>query len=379
MLNQIFTLILFIILSLCNHSVFAAKSPEEHSNIELTKVSSQIKQLQKKILHDRQEQEDLEQQLKTTEINIGELGQQANHLNQLITYEQEKLNQLKNSHQLTSTQLKQEHLQLAKQIRAVHQLRQIQPLKILLNQENPNTIERNLNYYRHLTQARLSAIFNTKLSLTKLKNNMEEATEHQLNLKKLLSQKQLQQEQQEKAKHHREVLLTKLHQRVQTKEQQLNSLLKNRKALQEVISHLNFQEKNNKAMQNLSQLKGKLRWPVKGSLIANYGNRLDVGDQHLSGVIIKAKLGTPVKALYDGKVIFANWLRGFGLLLIINHGNNYLSLYGRNDLLYAKVGDHVNTGDVIASIGTSGGFEKSSLYFEIRKNGTPVDPNMWCH
>lgn len=374
-LKRIFNIII-LIFSLSSLNIYSANKSD--ASLDLTNVSSQIKQLQKKILLDRQEQEDLEQQLKTTEINIGHLGQQINHLNQLILQEQEKLNQLKNSQQLTQMRLKQQHNELAKQIYAAHQLKEINSLKILFNQENPNTIQRHLNYYRYLTKTRLNIIANNQQSLTKLKNNMQEISEHQQNLKKLAAQKQAQQDQEQKAKNHRQLLLAKLHQRVQTKEQQLSSLVKNQKALQEVIKRLGLQEKNNETNLSFQQLQGKLHWPVKGSIIANYGSALDVGDQQLSGVIIKATLGTPVNAIYSGKVIFANWLRGFGLLLIINHGNNYMSLYGRNNLLYYKVGDQVSTGDTIATIGNSGGFDKSSLYFEIRQNGIPLNPNIWC-
>lgn len=123
------------------------------------------------------------------------------------------------------------------------------------------------------------------------------------------------------------------------------------------------------------QLKGKLTWPLKGAHNGIYSLN---EPQKLNGVLISAAEGTPVHAIYGGKVIFANWLRGFGLLVIINHGDGYMSLYARNQALYAKVGDLVTQNDVIAKIGKSGGFEKSSLYFEIRRNGIAIDPRQWC-
>ena len=126
------------------------------------------------------------------------------------------------------------------------------------------------------------------------------------------------------------------------------------------------------------QLRGKLKWPVRGSIIGAYGSSLGVKDRFLSGVIIKSSNNTPVHSIYPGKVIFANWLRGFGLLVIVNHGNGYMSLYARNHALFSKVGDTVTPHDMIATIGNTGGFAGPSLYFEIRHNGIPVDPNLWC-
>ncbi len=128
------------------------------------------------------------------------------------------------------------------------------------------------------------------------------------------------------------------------------------------------------------QLKGKLRWPTNGKLSARFGSPREVGGLKWQGVVIQAKAGTAVRAVSRGQVIYADWLRGYGLLLIIDHGGGYMSLYGHNQAIYKKMGDRVNTDEVIAEVGSSGNGsgKPSGLYFEIRYQGTPTNPNQWC-
>lgn len=369
----------YFILCLFLYSFSAtAENVMQNKNVELNKVSGEIKQLQQTISLNRQEQNHLEQSLKHTEITISNLSLQINHLNQSITQEQRQLNELKSSHHSIQLKMNQQHAILAKQICTAYQLKPLQPIKIILNQENPSTIQRHLTYYNHLTTARLRVITNIKYSLSMLKINMHEIIQHQDNLKKLLTQKQDQQHQQQLAQTERQQLLNRLHQSSQTKQQQLDTLMTNQKALQSVIKGFHTRIEKEVTGQSFIQLRGKLRWPVQGTLVANYGSALDVAGIKLSGVVIQAAQNTPIRAIYNGKVVFANWLRGFGLLVIINHNNSYMSLYSRNQVLYIKAGDQVRTGDIIATTGNSGGFDKAGLYFEIRQNGIPVNPNIWC-
>jgi septal ring factor EnvC (AmiA/AmiB activator) len=132
------------------------------------------------------------------------------------------------------------------------------------------------------------------------------------------------------------------------------------------------------ALQNdFTALKGDLPWPVKGELIQKFGSAREEGK--LDGVLIAAPEGTEIQSITDGKIVYADWMRGYGLLIIVDHGKGYISLYAFNQSLYKKIGDVVNAGDVIASVGLSGGHNQASLYFGIRKKGKAVDPMEWCH
>ncbi|TWH76136.1 peptidase M23-like protein [Azomonas agilis] len=126
--------------------------------------------------------------------------------------------------------------------------------------------------------------------------------------------------------------------------------------------------------------RGRLPWPINGALLARYGEQRG-GDARMTwdGVLIQASVGTPVKAIHAGRVVFADWLRGAGLLVIVDHGNGYLSLYGHNQTLLRTAGDVVRVGDPIATVGNSGGQEQAALYFAIRHQGRPSDPAQWCH
>ncbi|HEY4581284.1 MAG TPA: peptidoglycan DD-metalloendopeptidase family protein, partial [Lysobacter sp.] len=121
---------------------------------------------------------------------------------------------------------------------------------------------------------------------------------------------------------------------------------------------------------------GGLSWPLSGSLLAGYGARMPDGRQS-SGVLVSAAAGTPVKAVADGTVVFAEWMTGYGLILIIDHGNGYMSLYAHNDSLLRNPGDRVQRGDTVSTVGTSGGQGTAALYFELRRDGKPVDPRTW--
>lgn len=125
-------------------------------------------------------------------------------------------------------------------------------------------------------------------------------------------------------------------------------------------------------------LRGRLQWPSRGKLTTRYGSARKVGKLKWQGVNIKAPEGTEVHAISHGRVAFSDWLRGFGLLTIIDHGDGYMSLYGGNQSLFKEVGDWVEAGEVIAGVGNSGGRKNSALYFEIRHNGKPTNPLKWC-
>ncbi len=342
-------------------------------------LTTKIKQLQYALFHERQQDTDLHQQLKATEMTLATLAQDIAHITQLQVSEQLELTHLQKKQQDEQTRLSRQRDTLANQVRAAYELGKLNEIKILLNQENSNTLSRHLGYYRYLTQKRVELINESKQTLLSLTQTMQAITQHQQELQHLLAQKQQQQKKQEFTQKLRQQLIAQLNFEVQTKQQQLSALLENQQGLQNAIDQIQKQPVNiTAAYQPFSKQQGNLPWPATGNIIGHFGTPIDESDQHLAGVIIKAPLGSPIRAISSGKVVFANWLRGFGLLVIIDHGGGYMSLYGRNQALYTKLGNKVKSGDLIAAIGNTGGYQSSSLYFEIRQNGTPVNPSLWC-
>ncbi len=366
----------FFLLLLCLNAA-ASANPFSTKKFALSQVNNQILSLRETIVENQQRQATLLQQLKTIETTLGKLNGQLTHLTRALAEEQQILTSLKMTQQKMLAKLKLQNNALAEQLRATYQLGEMQHWKIMLNQENVGSMSRHVTYYRYLNLARLKLISQMKENLILLTQSIQASNMHQQTLKYLVAKKQRQQEYQQRTLDLRQKLIAALGIQTKTKQQQIDSLLQNQKALQETIAKLKEQSITISG-QSFNQLQGKLTWPIKGSLLTAFGSLLDDGSHRSMGVMINSQPGTPVRAIYSGKVIFADWLRGYGLLVIINHGHSYMSLYGRNQTIYAKVGNYVKTGDVIASTGNSGGYKRASLYFEVRQNGSPVNPSTWC-
>lgn len=350
-----------------------------HANkkIELEKINNQIQALQLSLNQEKNQQATLQQELKINEIKTILLNQQINKFNQSISKEQHQLNELKRKQDIFNTHLENQRTAYLQQMLLLYRLKQSQSIKIILHQQNPSTINRYLYYYHYLNVAHAQSISSIKQTLLMLADNMHDIEEHQAKLKNLLQQKQQQQKLEKTSLADRQKLILHLNQDAASKQQELTQLFVSQKELSSMFSRFQIQESAWLPDKAFEQARGKLIWPVHGKIFASYGSMLDVGQRN-SGVMIKALENTPVHAIYTGKVIFANWLRGFGLLVIINHGNGYMSLYARNHAITTAVGKQVNKGDIIATVGNSGGFNKPSLYFEIRHNGLPVNPKIWC-
>ncbi|MDR3491602.1 MAG: peptidoglycan DD-metalloendopeptidase family protein [Gammaproteobacteria bacterium] len=369
----------FMTALICFASIaLASQNPEiAKRNAELLSVTGKIDQLNKNISFEQTRQNHLQYELEISEKFINKLTQQITALGKQLSAEQAAIAKLKIAQANFNEKLSKQNTALAEQVRIIYQMGSAHSVKTLLNLDNLNTINRQLYYHHSLTDARLELVTEIKKTLAILNSNMMQITLHEANLKKLLKNKYQQQIKQQLAQKKRLSIISQINEQTKTQQQQVHALTTDQKNLQDILATLE-KTVSKKYDPIFSQLRGKLKWPVKGAIIGAYGSNVGIKDRFLSGVIIKATNNTPVHSIYPGKVIFANWLRGFGLLIIINHGNGYMSLYGRNYALFAKVGDTVTPQDMIATIGNSGGYSSPSLYFEIRHNGTPIDPNLWC-
>jgi murein hydrolase activator len=369
----------------------------ENQQVELSNITDHIQHIQENISRDQQKQLDLQQQLKASELQIAQISQQAELINFQLTAKKTELDKIKKMQQVALVELAKQQKILMAQIRMIYQLKQSQSLKAVFDPSNVNRSNRYLTYYNHLNAARTSLMVKIKVILESLDKNIAIINREEQNLQTLLAQKQQQQRQFQTLQQHREQIISAINQKTYSRQQELAILTTNQKSLQSMLSNLVIDdvvipsvatptpaaapattshtiepvaasEVNNLPAATFKQVAGRLSWPIKGQLTATSS----------LGVIIKAPAGAPVKAIYAGRVIFASWLRGYGLLVIINHGDGYMSLYGRNQAIYRKVGEIVRPGEIVATIGNSGGFSEPSLYFEIRRNGLAIDPHNWC-
>ncbi|OGT06211.1 MAG: hypothetical protein A2103_01940 [Gammaproteobacteria bacterium GWF2_41_13] len=373
--------LLLVGLALCWQTTVYASDSINDNKAKLQAIATQINTVKQNIVSFQSKKNEIQTSLKTIEINIGSLSQKIQSTNQKITTQKNLLTSTQKQLTIAKQKLALQRELLAEQLQAAYILGQQPYLKILLNQEDPNKIARYLEYYRALNQARLAVIAEIKETAEEVQTTSATLQSQTKNL--MVVQQDLQTQQSELSNQHnaRTTLLNTTEKAIQDKTQELNKLMADKSALENIINTLIVRQKAAPPITSgidFGSVQGKYHVPVDhGKIIQQFGQPIAFGRMRSSGLLIAANAGQPVYAISPGKVIFADWLHGFGLLVIIQHGSSYLSLYGRNQNITVKTGDIVQTGQPIGTVGNSGGFNAPALYFEIRHNGTPINPINW--
>lgn len=373
-------LILILPLALaCLDQVQAADAPPSEAG--LRRLSEAIARVERQLSDAGSEREQLQEAVFSTEKEAGELQSSIRVLDKRIHEEQNTLQALQTQSETLNTQRLEQQTLIAQTLRSVWQNGRQENLKLLLNQEDPAQVARMQHYYRHLTAARAQRVSEFATLMAELEENARAITASTLSLQQdrssLLEQQQALQASQDK----RREQLAALEKVLSSGGQELARLRQEREELALLIEELN---RSIAALQPpasstpFAEMKGKLPWPAQGRLLNAFGARHELGDVTLQGINIGAAAGSEVRAIHGGRVIFADWFGNSGLLLILDHGNGYMSLYAQNQQLLRGVGDWVNSGDVIAAVGNTGGRADPALYFEIRQEGRSQDPVAWC-
>jgi septal ring factor EnvC (AmiA/AmiB activator) len=380
-LTCIFSLLLLSYLLVMPGIVFADSDEEQHKEA-LAKVRRDIGQMQAEIrktqlLHDSVQKEILKLEIELTRIN-----KELRTVKQKIRNEQSKLSKLYRKRKALKKDLNAQHKLLAGQVRSAYMMGRQEYIKIILNLEDSSSVGRTMTYYNYFNRARLDRIDQSRKTLASLHAVEEKIKTQTARLKQTREQQTKKQSELKQVSRSRAVVVAKLHSELVSKEQNLSQLLEDEQRLQRLIKDLD------RAIPDIltdpgkrtpfAKLKGKLKWPTKGELKKLYGKRRNQSRVKWNGVMIMAGAGRDVKAISHGRVAYADFLRGYGLLLIIDHGDGYMSLYGHNQTIYKEIGEWVEVGETIASVGASGGQKHSGLYFEIRHNGKPTNPVRWC-
>lgn len=407
---------------------FADERAQTQQQLEATRQD--IGELKKLLGKLQEEKSGAQKDLRSTETEIGKLEKQVEALQQELKKSEGELLRLDSEKKkLNSAKVEQQRL-IAIQARAAYQGGRQEYLKLLLNQQNPEKFARTLTYYDYLSQARLAQLKGFNETLRQLANVESDIITQQAQLLTQKSSLDSQRAELDKVRTERQQVLAKINtdvknrdQKLQAREQDQADLAKVLKTIEETLARqareaeearqkaLIAQQEAEKKRQReaesvatdaprkvvkstpgalvssagvsyggpFSQARGKLPWPVDGRLLARFGeSRGDDARAKWDGVMISANAGTQVHAVHGGRVVFADWLRGAGQLVILDHGNGYLSLYGHNQTLLKSAGDIVKAGDVISTVGNSGGQATPALYFAIRQQGRPSDPAQWC-
>lgn len=353
------------------------KNKQDLTTEQLQEIKQAISLEKQAIAKISQSRQQLEDQLKQDDLVIAKNIKQLNNTDNAITVTQEKLQELNQQQKLLQQQKNQQEHLLAKQLQTAYTSGDYDYLKLLLNQERASEVQRTLSYYQYLNKARIEEINAFQATIANLLEVVTQQQEKTKSLNKLKEQQLITQTKLTKNKQKREATIAQLNSKLLTKKQQLAQLEAEENNLQAELNKLLAEAKKSLKLSGLAKLHNKLKWPVKGKLLKSFGNSKQ-GYLRWKGVLINAPLGQTVNSVYDGKIIFADWLKGYGLVTVIDHGKGYMSLYGHNQALLKSVGDNVEAGEPVALVGQSGGQSSPALYFEIRYKGKALNPKKWC-
>ena len=359
----------------------AQELSEQEYQDKLKQLQSSINQLKSELKKAKSTRDNLQGELESSEVDISELVKDIERLKEALDSGKKQITQLRSERSGLQDQQQQQQAFVEKHINAIYRSGAGNEIKLILNQEDPELLARKLKYYEYLIEGSqreirqyLSVIDNLNAVESKLAKQIEQQQSRQAQM--IDRRNQLQSQQQKRLK-----TIKQLANQISSQGTELKHKVQDQKRLQDLIESLS-EAINDLALpgqgDSIAKSKGKLSLPVKGKLLNTFGSKRAGQNLRWDGLTIAAKAGTPVKAIHHGRVVFADYLRGQGLLLILDHGNGYLSLYGHNRALIAELGEWVNTGDVISQVGNTGGRNTEALYFEIRSNGKPQDPLRWC-
>ena len=378
---SIASILLAICLSLAPGTALFADDNTQSKEAKLQQLKKQIQKVRATLAKSTSQKDTLQHQLQKSETAIGNISRSLAKLAKQLKQHKHELRSHQQEKKTKSKELERQQQLLAQQIRASYAMGNQGYAKLLLNQEDPSAIGRTLIYYDYLNQSRTRNIHIIDERIEAISRIEAKIQRQQQKISATQQQRKKEKGTLEKQQKSRKVILSNISKDIKNQAQRLVQLEAARQELQRLLKSLSEAladippDVGN--VKQFSQLKGKLRRPTQGKLHNRFGKRRDDGNLKWQGITINAKVGTEVKAVHYGRIAFSDWLRGFGLLVIIDHGDGYMSLYGHNQSLYKDVGEWVESGEIVATVGDSGGQSSAALYFEIRKNGKPLNPKPW--
>ncbi len=391
-------------------SSFAAKKIDLAKE-DLSDIQEKIQTLKKELDSNQEAHKDATDALKSSETAISSANKKLRDINQKQKQNKNTLNSLKKQSLNLNENLSQQQQQLSSLLRQQYMYGGQTYSQLILQNKNPSAIARDMKYFSYIAKEHAKVIDGMQTNLVKVKKlNNQTATTLQevanLKVKQEAEKKELEQQKQEKSK-----IVKTLSKQISAQRNEINKLKRDEKSLSNLVERLakiipkTMPKKTKKATKkkqdkiddgndekiasnettptnaysgsNFAALKGKLHLPVRGDVTNRFGAAREDTGVTWKGLFIKAAEGNDVKTVADGRVVFADWMRGFGNMIIVDHGSGYMSLYGNNQAVLKQVGEEVNAGDAIASVGNSGGNESNGLYYELRRQSKPFDPMSW--
>ena len=348
---------------------------------KLAAVRARIAALTERISLELKQRDVLNARLREADLVVTEKRRRLDSLHAEELGAERRRNELRQDQARNESALQAERAALAAQVRAAYVIGPQEQMKLLLNQTSPVEVGRMLAFYRYFASARAAKIVEIDERVARIRALVVQSEQTAAQLKSLEDDASREVAGLERARAERAAAFAALGRQVSSGNQELAQLKREEQALDSLVADLArvLQDFPVDTQQRFDQLRGKLPWPVAGRMTARFQQSRAAAAQsgmRWNGVMIETARGAKVRAPYFGRVVYADWLQGLGLLLIIGHAGNYMTLYGHAEVLYKSVGDWVAPGDIIAALSDAGG-AAPQLYFEIREGRRPVDPMQW--
>jgi len=346
---------------------------------ELEEVRERISELKQSMDDSAATRDQLTAELQEAEVSISEKRIRLKELERERQYSTQQKAKLDQQLVARESELDEESQELANQVRAAYMSGSQERIKLLLNQQDPATLGRLMAYYGYFNDYRAGNIEAVTAAIRELARLRSQVAAEEARIADLAKARYAELTRLNAVQEDRQQLLVKLRQKIVDESREVERLAAQEKDLSRLIAELTsiLSDYPISSEQPFSEYKGRLTWPVAGSLIHDFGQPR-VGDRlKWNGVVLAAPRGREVRAVYHGRVVFADWLAGMGLLVIVDHGEGFMTLYGYNETILKNTGDWVAPGDVITTVGDSGGQPRAGLYFELRRGTQPVNPQQW--
>lgn len=355
---------------------------EQATKQQLQKLRQRMAVLRSNIEKKQQQKDSATKQLKDIEVSIAERAYVLKKINRNLRQQNRELKKLKQEQKQTNIKLVKQRKILAAQISSAYMIGKQEYLKLLLNQDNPAAIDRTLTYYDYFNEARSKNIDEALEIINELQSLTKKVEDKTRELQTSRTQQRAQKQKLEDDFIERSIIVKTIEKDISNKGQRLKKWQVDEQALQQLLSDIHkimpSMLTDIDKRETFAKRRGRLKWPVQGRVKRLFGKSRQAANLKWNGVLIPTKEGRDVRAVSHGRVAYSDWLRGYGMLMIIDHGDGYMTLYGYNQALYKETGDWVEEGEVISTVGRSGGQKKSALYFEVRVNGKPSNPARWC-
>jgi septal ring factor EnvC (AmiA/AmiB activator) len=346
---------------------------------ELEEVRDKISDLKQSMDKSARDRDRLTEDLQNAEVAIAEKRLRLQDLERERAWSAKRLAELDAAIAERESELARESDHLAAQVRAAYMSGKQEKIKLLLNQRDPAMLGRMMAYYRYFNDYRADNIGAVSGKIRELAAMHSEVAAEEARLADLARTRSAELEKLAAAQAERQTLLAALKERMAAEGREIERLAAQEKDLARLIAELTsiLSDYPITSEEPFSDFRGRLTWPVAGTLLRDFGQPRVGGALKWNGVVLAAPRGREVRSVYHGRVAFADWLAGMGLLVIVDHGEGYMTLYGYNETILKNAGDWVAPGDVIATVGDSGGQADSGLYFEIRRGTQPLNPRRW--